>query len=309
MNSSVPDEPAVDEPAVDEPALSSPIPAATALFAAAELGALASSESRRGSAVSDDVVACTAIGTTAGHALSGALLAEAFKAEGLDLTRFPPPEDPDALLGTPQWQLCLVLSPWKRSVAAILPRLSPSAAQSGVVDTIVRTGPAVIGYNTNTWAVQVALAQVAGPVPPERLLILGSGASARSISLAAARLWPDCTLMVSARSAKSAGELARGFDAIAVEASDAAVLGGADLVVNTTTWGETEASEQAEFPFPLGALFRPGGAFLDINNRISALQLEALRAGCRVMGGAVMQRATHACRARIARLLVSGGLA
>jgi shikimate dehydrogenase len=73
------------------------------------------------------------------------------------------------------------------------------------------------------------------------------------------------------------------------------------LLINTTTWGETDASEEAPLMFDFPRLLSPGNQFFDLNNRVSALQTSALHAGMNVMSGTFMQRATNACRAALSK--------
>ncbi len=242
-----------------------------------------------------------AIGTTAPAAVTGALLDHALRAAGFVRRGALVPEGPDELLAAPGWRLGVVLSPWKRKVGARCTRRAPSAEATGVVDTVVRGPAGTVGFNTNTWAAQCAIEVLSGAAAPRRALILGAGASSRSVVLALRRVWPACEVVIFARSAGSAEELAavlggRPF----VEPRDRTPgSGGFDLVVNTTTWGETEASEQQPFALDLAGFLVPGVRLFDLNNRIGALAHQALAAGCAVVSGAVMQRVTNACRAAL----------
>jgi shikimate dehydrogenase len=140
-------------------------------------------------------------------------------------------------------------------------------------------------------AAQSALEFLLGGAEPESVLLLGSGASARSVPLAVRRAWPECQILVAARSFEGAEALAREFPGLAVYEPGSAWL---DVVVNTTTWGETEVSEAEPMGIDLDGVFQPGCAFFDLNNRVGSLPLQALQAGCAVISGAVMQRVTNA---------------
>jgi len=244
------------------------------------------------------------IGTTAPHALKGRLLRDALAHEGVELAETVPLGTPEALLTNPAWTLALVLSPWKQAVAQCLDLCTPSAEQTGVVDTIVREARGTIGVNTNCWASQAAMETLMGGTFPSSVLVLGSGGSSNSVAMACRRAWPDVRLIGSARKVDAAAAWARRFDAEVVAPSDInAVLGSQSLslLINTTTWGETDASEEAPFVFDFGSLASPGNRFFDLNNRVSALQTSALQAGMTVMSGTFMQRATNACRAALSR--------
>ncbi|MGA5536970.1 hypothetical protein [Mycolicibacterium nivoides] len=256
-----------------------------------------------GSAGPDQTV-IAGIGTTAAHALKGRLLHDALLAEKVDLAGTVHFDSPVELLGDSRWSLALVLSPWKQEVAPAIPTLTPSAAQTGVVDTIVRGAEGTVGVNTNSWASQAAMETLMGGRTPESVLVLGSGGSSNSVALACRRAWPQARLIGSARNAEALSTWARRFGAEHSSPAALAELLGDEspsLLVNTTTWGETDASEDAPFAFDLGRLTSPGNQFFDLNNRVSALQTSALQAGMNVMSGTFMQRATNACRAALSK--------
>jgi shikimate dehydrogenase len=246
------------------------------------------------------------IGTTAAKAVRGALLAQAIAAEGYTLGATTPRSDPTDLFADRSWRLGVVLSPWKQEVGDGCDGLAPSARHTGVVDTILRTAVGAVGFNTNTWAAMSALEVLTGDTVPGAVLLLGAGASAASVALALTRAWPDCQIGIAARSPAPAQALAERYGGRLVEdmsPADALSVHW-DVVVNTTTWGETEESEAEPLGIDLEGVLRPGGRLFDLNNRIGALQHRALAAGCAVVSGGVMQRVTNASRAA---LLAFGG--
>jgi shikimate dehydrogenase len=248
------------------------------------------------------------IGTTAAHALHGRLLRDALTREHIELGQAIPFGEPEALLANTGWELALVLSPWKKAVAERMDSLTASATATGVVDTIVRDRGRSVGVNTNCWAAQAAMETVMGGRSPDSVLVLGSGGSSNSVALAARRAWPHARLVGSARNSAALAEWAFRFGADGVAPADTLVRFGAappSLIINTTTWGETDASEAAAFAFPFDGLAAPGNSFFDLNNRTSSLQTAALRAGMNVMSGTFMQRATNACRAALLKATTS----
>ncbi|ALE86087.1 hypothetical protein [Pseudonocardia sp. HH130629-09] len=248
-------------------------------------------------------VTIAGIGTTAPHALQGRLLLDALAARGLVVSATTPVDGPQSLLAAPGWDLALVLSPWKRDVATAVAALSPSAEATGVVDTVVRGGAGeALGVNTNSWAAQAAMETVTGGAVPRTVLVLGSGGSTHSVALGVRRAWPGTRLVGTARRPEALTGWATQFDAEVVAPARLRTAFADDaptLVVNTTTWGETDASEKDPFAFPFAELLAPGNAFFDLNNRVSTLQTDALRAGMSVMSGTFMQRATNSCRAAL----------
>ncbi|HWE65973.1 MAG TPA: hypothetical protein VG298_04955 [Acidimicrobiales bacterium] len=251
--------------------------------------------------VRDEAVDIAAIGTTAARAVRGELLAQAVAAEGFTLGTTEPRADPDELFEDMSWQLGVVLSPWKLEIGDRCAALAPSARATGVVDTVLRTSIGAVGFNTNTWAAMSALETVAGGAVPGRVLFLGAGASARSVALAVSRAWPSSEIVIAARSRGAAEALAAmyGGQLFGDVAHGEAGSPGWDVVVNTTTWGETEESEAEPMDIDLEGVFTPGGRLFDLNNRIGALQHQALAAGCAVVSGGVMQRVTNASRAAL----------
>jgi shikimate dehydrogenase len=248
------------------------------------------------------------IGTTAAHALKGRLLLDALAREHVELGQAIPFGDPETLIDNTGWELALVLSPWKKAVAERMDSLTASATETGVVDTIVRDRGRSVGVNTNCWAAQAAMETVMGGRSPESVLILGSGGSSNSVALAARRAWPHARLAGSARNSAALAEWAFRFAADGVAPADLlGEFGSAppSLIINTTTWGETDASEAGEFAFPFEGLAAPGNGFFDLNNRTSSLQATALRAGMNVMSGTFMQRVTNACRAALLKAATS----
>jgi shikimate dehydrogenase len=248
------------------------------------------------------------IGTTAAHALHGRLLLDALAREHVELEQAMPFDDPEALIADTGWELALVLSPWKKVVAERMDSLTASATGTGVVDTIVRNRGRSVGVNTNCWAAQAAMETVMGGRSPDSVLVLGAGGSSNSVALAARRAWPHARLVGSARNSAALAEWAFRFGADGVAPADLLGKFGAappSLIINTTTWGETDASEGAEFAFPFDGLATPGNSFFDLNNRTSSLQTAALRAGMNVMSGTFMQRVTNACRAALLKATTS----
>ncbi|MCW2937481.1 MAG: hypothetical protein JWN00_466 [Actinomycetia bacterium] len=247
------------------------------------------------------------IGTTAAHALQGRLLLDALAREHVELGQAIPFGDPEAMIANTGWELALVLSPWKKVVAERMDTLTASATATGVVDTIVRDRGRSVGVNTNCWAAQAAMETVMGGRSPDSVLILGSGGSSNSVALAARRAWPHARLIGSARNSVALAEWAFRFGADGVAPADLGEFGAArpPLIINTTTWGETDASEAGEFAFPFEGLAAPGNSFFDLNNRTSSLQTAALQAGMNVMSGTFMQRVTNACRAALLKATTS----
>jgi shikimate dehydrogenase len=246
-------------------------------------------------------VTIAGIGTIAPRSVKSELLAAAVAEAGFHIEATAAWADADQLFDDSTWQVGVVLSPWKQEIGARCESLAPSARDTGVVDTVLRSPAGTMGFNTNTWAAQTALEVVTGGRTPDRVLLVGSGASTGSVALAARRTWPASELVITARSAAPAMALADRFGGRFVPAPEIAdsAADTYQVVVNTTTWGETDASEAEPFGIDLAAVFAPGVALFDLNNRIGSLPQQAMAAGCLVVSGAIMQRVTNACRAAL----------
>jgi shikimate dehydrogenase len=233
-----------------------------------------------------------AVGTLAADSLTSPLLSRRLAAAGVAPAGQRPHPDPEALLADPTWSLALVLSPFKQAVPALCGRLTRAAQATGVVDTLVRREGAVVGVNTNAQAAASALGLLTGGSAPERALIAGTGASARSVAIGLRRLFPAAPIGFVGRSAARAEQVVADLGLGEVVGAPAGY--GADLVVNTTTVGQND--DATDLAFDLAAGFGPGVRFMDLNNRVSALQAAAVAAGCVTMSGVCMQLVTNALR-------------
>jgi shikimate dehydrogenase len=233
-----------------------------------------------------------AIGTIAETALANPLLRGPLASAGIAPAAYRAFSDPAALLADRSWALALVISPYKLAITPDCDALAPAAAATSVVDTVLRAPTGAIGVNTNTYAAAEAICHLLGGAPPGRVLIAGTGASARSVAHGVRRLAPDATLGVIGRSAERAATVVRDLGAGPV-VEDAAAF-AADLVVHATTVGERD--DVATLSFDLGHAFAPGVRFLDLTNRQTPLQRAAVEAGCVAMSGILMQLLTNALR-------------
>jgi shikimate dehydrogenase len=253
-------------------------------------------------------VAITGVGTVAQRTMTAPSLAAALDRSGVRFRLAAAHNAVDDLLADSQWDLALGFSPFKAELATRIEMLSVGAQQTGSVDTAVRSGDQLIGLNLNSWTMQTALEHVCGAGAPRRVLLLGAGSSARSAALAVRRAWgSEARLEIWARRGPAAAALAQQFGCAVVAPTGAAAAGAADsaaeslpVVVNCTSWGETAQSESEPFGVQVDHLFSPGGVFLDLNNRVSRLQQQALASGCQVASGVMMRDLNHACRAALA---------
>lgn len=254
---------------------------------AAALTAFATSECADVPAIERNIVAT--VGTLAPPQPSDKLQAVLTRA-GITLERYTPYQQLGAFVDDTAWTLGMVWSPFKRDAVALCTTLTLSADHTQVVDTIIRNGAQWVGINTNTFAAPAAIRHLLGTHNPARTLILGTGASARSVAAGLQREIPT-EIGVIGRSKSSVKALIA--DTGTGEPVTDVKQFAPDLVVNATTVGE---DADGTLDFDISAALNPGVYFYDLNQHCSNLQRDALSAGCNVQSGALMQRITHALR-------------
>jgi len=177
------------------------------------------------------------IGWPVARSLSPAIHNAAFAALGLDWTYVPLAVRPGAIeegmglvheLGV---EGANVTMPHKQTVIPFLERLEGDAQTLGAVNTIVREGSALVGFNTDGAGFLAAIRDEAAFDPSgKRALVLGAGGAARALAVALSTA--GATVTVAARRPEQAAEVAALAAGIATAPwGDAA---RADLVVNAT---------------------------------------------------------------------------
>ncbi len=235
-----------------------------------------------------------AVGSVAEKALASPLLRKQLKDRGVELRELRPHADVDELARWRDWSLGLILSPYKQTVQELCDDLTESARRSGVVDTILQDASGKrFGINTNAYGAAHAVWCLMGGARPERCLIAGTGASARSCVVGLRELYGDLEIGMVGRSPDRAFEIAKEFSVALVEE-----IGDytPDLVINTTTVGETRDDK---LQFPLEKALYIGTRYFDLNNRTSALQVQALELGCVTLSGVLMQSVVNALRVHL----------
>lgn len=138
-----------------------------------------------------------------------------------------------------------VTVPHKQRILPLLDRVSPEARAIGAVNTVVRDGRELVGYNTDAEGFRRALVRLGFRARGKSVLLLGAGGSARAVAWALA---DDGVrhLTILNRSVPRASTLARkirqsGESVVEVGSLSSArrreVVAGADLIVNCTSLG------------------------------------------------------------------------
>lgn len=235
-----------------------------------------------------------AVGSVAGKSLASPLLRERLACESIEPEAYRPYTDLEDLFWRTDWSLALVLSPFKQAVQNSCNDLTASAERSGVVDTILQDESGKrIGVNTNVLGAAWAIRHLMGGARPGRCLIAGTGASARSCLVGLRDLYGEVEIGVLGRSPDRTTTIAKEFSVAVVED-----IGNyaPDLVINATTVGETQDDEPQ---FPLEKALSIGTRYFDLNNRTSALQVQALARGCVTLSGILMQSVVNALRVHL----------
>lgn len=172
-----------------------------------------------------------------------------------------------------------VTIPHKESVVALLDRVEADAERVGAVNTIVRQGGELVGWNTDLLAARQILAELPGD-PDAPAAVLGAGGAARAV-VAALRERGRRVLVVNrneARGRRLAERLGAEFAGTVPPALDGR---GARLLVNATPLGS-----QGE-TIPGLPVLGPEWSVLDLAYRRgpTPLEIEAKRSGAAVVGG------------------------
>jgi shikimate dehydrogenase len=190
-----------------------------------------------------------------------------------------------------------VTVPYKESVLPHLDRLDSQASQVGAVNTVVKQGQRLIGYNTDAEGFLKALRQDGAFEPRDkRAVLLGAGGVARAVGFGLARAGASRLIIVNRTPARAAGlasELRRfGPEVTAVPWRDEGLgeaLAGCDLLVNCTSIGMKHSGTEGRSP--LASEFIPQEALIyDVvyNPLETPFLAEAKRAGARTLGGLPM---------------------
>ncbi len=205
------------------------------------------------------------LGSPIAHSLSPVLHRAAYEALGLDWTydavEVTEPELAGFLAGLgPEWVGLSLTMPLKSAVIPLLDARGSDAVITGAVNTVVREGQGLVGYNTDVRGVVHAVQQYAQDrlTTGSTATILGAGATARSVVAALEPLGLTDAVVV-ARRPEATSELRLIAEGVGVRLRIApwdthATHLDADLVVSTVPRGVTDRLGDSVPPHPRGAL-------------------------------------------------------
>ncbi len=227
------------------------------------------------------------IGFPVGHSLSPVMHNAAFKASGIRaFYKVFETEEPDDIIRNMSGLGISGLSvtiPYKSRLLALLDYVSPEAARIGAVNTILNRGGRLEGFNTDAEGFLAALKQ-GGVLGPCRVLILGSGGSARAIAFSLVSMGFKIT--IASRNEETGVVLARDLGCCFAPLSKIHMM-EAELLINTTPVGM--APDNALCPVPPVCLKKGMTVFDIIYNPLRTRLMElAEEAGCQTIGGLEM---------------------
>lgn len=236
------------------------------------------------------------IGNPVSHSLSPVMQTAAFSAANLpatyDKVRLDVPElDPwfaDMRQGA--FRGCNVTLPYKQSVLELLEELDVPAQTVAAVNTVVRRGETLYGYNTDIDGFRACLQTMLFDVGGARVVVAGSGGAARAVLYVLHNEGAHITVL-----SRDPGRCAwlthsdpqiQVLNAIDTEAIRNA-LDGAALFINATPKGMAHVS--TECPIPTGVRLGSDVRVIDlIYGRQTPLLARAREAGCTAMDGLEM---------------------
>lgn len=244
----------------------------------------------------------TLIGHPVAHSRSPQIHNAAFAACGLDWAYVATDVDPvdieSAVLGLRAlgFEGANVTVPHKESVLPLLDEVDPAARALGAVNTIVRTGDRLVGYNTDAAGFWAPLASRAEQLAGEAAIVLGAGGAARAVIYALAARSALDRVTVAARRVEQAERLvadlrshAGHMQLVPLPLAEAApAVRASRLLVNATPLGMHPDEETT--PWPESHDFHTEQIAYDLvyAPRRTRFLREAAAAGAETIGGLEM---------------------
>ena len=241
------------------------------------------------------------MGWPVAHSLSPAMHNAAFAALSLNWRYVPLPVHPDDVgaavrgLRALGFAGCNVTVPHKQAVMPHLAGLSPEAAATGAVNTLVRAGGSWRGENTDVRGFMDDLAAHGVAVTGKQCVVLGAGGSARAVTWGLLNAGAAVAVVsrTLARSAALVEALSAHLPGAALSCHERTALAhlAADstaLIVNATSVGMWPHVDES--PWPEDAPIPAGAVVYDLVYRPARTRLlqQAEAAGARAIGGVGM---------------------
>lgn len=109
------------------------------------------------------------------------------------------------------WRGLSLTMPLKQAAFELATAVDEYAAKTHIANTLVKTGANWIGYNTDVFGLKQAIG-LALSESPERVVVVGSGATATSAAMAMSELFPNAELAISARNKQAVDQIVQRLD-------------------------------------------------------------------------------------------------
>ena len=196
---------------------------------------------------------CMVIGDPVAHSLSPEIHNAGYEALGLDGQFVYIASDlaslPDFVQGAKAMKHLVGLSctiPYKEAILPLLDEVDPVARKIGAVNTVVREGGMLKGYNTD-WSGFLAAVSPHVELSGKKVALIGAGGAAKSVLYALMSKGADVT--VYNRTAEKGRQLAEAYGCGSAQLEDIERMRSSDIIVNTTPVGmypHADASPVAE---------------------------------------------------------------
>jgi shikimate dehydrogenase len=189
-----------------------------------------------------------------------------------------------------------VTVPYKEAAMAVLDEIEEVAAMVGAVNTIINRNGKLIGHNTDAVAFLQALSEIGFDPLNKRVLLLGSGGSARAAAMAMGQQGLEHLFIsnrTEARARRLAGQVGPLVPEIEVLEFSPEILSEAaqqcDLIVNCTPMGMRGGPAEGQSPLLPEAI--PSGIIVNdlvYNPPLTPLLSAAQAAGAKILNGLPM---------------------
>ncbi len=245
---------------------------------------------------------CGIFGHPVGHSLSPALHNAAFEALGLDFVYVAHDVAPDSLeqaiagARAMGYRGLSITIPHKIAAARWVDSVDPTAARIGCINTIVREGQQLLGYNSDGLGAVEALRQAGAEPRGRRVVVLGSGGAARALAVTLADQAPPAHLTLlgidepeleALRATVAESATPHVETALLNEENLARLLPDTELLLQTTPVGMAPNSDRSLVP---ARLLHSGLTVFDAvyTPRRTRLLTDAARLGATVVEGLEM---------------------
>jgi shikimate dehydrogenase len=224
----------------------------------------------------------------AGHSLSPAMFKAAFGSAGIDAAYevFEIPEaELEEFVRDREFDGLSVSLPYKEKIVGLLDEVDKAADAIGAVNTVVRDGDVLRGFNTDWIGAVEALKELGADLDGKKVVVLGAGGAARAITYGLAR--EGAEIVVLSRNLEDAKVLGEDFSVEYGMLSDAPEHECDILIQATSVWITSGLDVKIVPDSYVSELGARGGVVMDIVYKplMTPLLEYAREVGCHVVTG------------------------